>query len=142
MFLPLPPISWRQLHPILVHFTAALVPVSIAADMLGKAVRGRSLSDVGWWTLLLAAAITPLTATTGWWLRLSTEQAPAEPGAVMAFHQWLGSGLVVLLIGLCSWRGVVYRRRASPGWLYLICGSSIVLLTAYQGHLGGSMSFG
>ena len=142
MFLPLPPISWRQLHPILVHFPAALVPVSIAADAVGKAVRGRSFSDVGWWTLLLATAITPMTVATGWWLRLSTEQAPAEPDVVMVFHQWLGSGLAVLLIALCTWRGAVFRREASPGWLYLICGSSIVLLTAYQGHLGGSMSFG
>jgi len=139
MFLPLPPISWRQLHPILVHFTAALVPVSFAADVLGRAVRRSSLAEVAWWTLLLAAVITPMTAATGWWLRFSMEM---EQNPVMAFHQWLGSGLVILCIGLCAWRGVIYRREASPGWLYLICGSSVVLLTAYQGHLGGSMSFG
>src|SRR5207249_8310152 len=127
------PFSWRQLHPILVHFTAALVPVSFAADVLGRAAHRRSLADVAWWTLLLAAVITPLTAATGWWLRLSMEQVPVEQGPVMAFHQWLGSGLVILSIGLCAWRGVTYRRAASPGWLYLICCSSVVLLTAYQG---------
>src|SRR5512132_2595329 len=104
MFLPLPPISWRQLHPILVHFTAALVPVSFAADVLARAVRGRSLADVAWWTLLLAAVITPLTAATGWWLRLSMEQVAAEQASVMAFHQWLGSVLILPFIGLCAWR--------------------------------------
>src|SRR5437773_3296385 len=102
MFLPLPPISWRQLHPILVHFTAALVPVSFAADVLGRAVRRRSFAEVAWWTLLLAAVITPMTAATGWWLRLSMETGQ---NPVMAVHQWLGSGLVVLCIGLCAWRG-------------------------------------
>jgi uncharacterized membrane protein len=127
---------------MLVHFPAALVPVSVAADVLARAVRRRSLADVAWWTLLLAGVITPMTAATGWWLRLSMEQVQAEQGAVMAFHQWLGSGLTIVLIGMCAWRGVSYRREALPGWLYLFCGSSVVLLTAYQGHLGGSMSFG
>ena len=139
MLLPLPPLSWRQLHPILVHFTAALVPVSFAADVLARVVRKQSLADAAWWTLLLAAVVTPVTAATGWWLRLSMGQGPAEQGSVMAVHQWLGSVLVLPFAGLCAWRGIIRRSEASPGWQYLICGSLVVLLTAYQGHLGGTL---
>jgi uncharacterized membrane protein len=118
MFLPFPPLSWHQLHPILVHFTAALMPVSFAADVLGRAVRRRSMADAAWWTLLLAAVVTPMTAATGWWLRWSTDANASEQTSVMLYHQWLGSGLVMLFIGLCAWRGMIYRRNASPGWLY------------------------
>ena len=139
MIFPMPPFSWRQLHPILVHFTAALVPVSFAADLLAKAVRRRSLADAAWWTLLAAAVITPLTAATGWWLRLSVGRSQAEVDPLMIVHQWLGTILVLPFVALCLWRGVIQRNDASPGWRYLLCGTVIVLLTAYQGHLGGNL---
>ena len=138
MFLPMPPFSWRQLHPILVHFTAALVPLSFAADVIAKAVRRRSLADAAWWTLLAAAAVTPLTAATGWWLRLKVGQGQ-DPDPVMTTHQWIGTFLVLPFIALCVWRGLIQRKDASPGWRYLLCGTLIVLLTAYQGHLGGNL---
>ena len=139
MSFPFPPFSWRQLHPILVHFTAALVPVSFVADVLAKAVRRRSLADAAWWTLLAAAVVTPLTAATGWWLRHSIGRGQAEPQPLMTVHQWLGTFLVLPFIALCVWRGLVHRNDASPGWRYLLCGTVVVLLTAYQGHLGGSL---
>src|SRR4051794_32627659 len=100
MLLPLPPFSWRQLHPILVHFTAALVPVSFTADLLAKAVRRRSLADAAWWTLLAAAVVTPLTAATGWWLRLSMARSPTGQDPLMVVHQWLGTFLVVPFLAL------------------------------------------
>src|SRR6476469_114304 len=139
MLPPFPPFSWRQLHPILVHFTAALVPVSFTADVLAKAVRRRSLGDAAWWTLLVAAVVTPLTAATGWWLRLSVGRSQTEPDPVMTVHQWLGTFLVLPFVALCVWRGMIQRKDASPGWRYLLCGTLIVLLTAYQGHLGGAL---
>ena len=138
MNLPMPSFSWRQLHPILVHFTAALVPVSFAADLLAKAARTRSLADAAWWTLLAAAVVTPLTAATGWWLRLRG-RGDTEIDPVMTVHQWLGTFLVLPFIALCVWRGVIQRNAASPGWRYLLCGTLVVLLTAYQGHLGGNL---
>src|SRR6478736_1240687 len=104
MFVPLPPFSWRQLHPILVHFTAALVPLSFTADLIAKAARKRSLADAAWWTLLAAALVTPLTAATGWWLRLSVGRGQMEVDPVMTVHQWLGTFLVLPFIALCVWR--------------------------------------
>ncbi len=67
-----PPDSWQNIHPILVNFTAALIPASIASDLLGKVLRRQSFGDAAWWMLFYAALITPLTALTGWlWKRLA-----------------------------------------------------------------------
>jgi len=62
-----------------------------------------------------------------------------NPDPLMTVHQWLGTLLVVPFVALGAWRGTIHRDGASPGWRYLLCGACIVLLTAYQGHLGGSL---
>jgi uncharacterized membrane protein len=51
-------------HPILVNFTVALVPVSVAGDAAARLRRDESMRHAAWWTLLCSAAITPVTALT------------------------------------------------------------------------------
>jgi len=119
----------------------ALLPVSVAADSASRWTARRSLADVAWWTLLVAGIVTPLTAATGWWLS-SLMQHPPEQNAVLVAHQWIGSALALLYVALTAWRGILITRNTPPGWAYLLCGSAIVLITGYQGHLGGSMTFG
>ena len=55
-----------KLHPILVNFTAALIPVSVASDIIGRFLKNESLRSTAWWTLFYATLITPFTAITGW----------------------------------------------------------------------------
>jgi uncharacterized membrane protein len=127
-------------HPILVNFTAALVPVSLLSDVLGRLLRRPSFTAAGWWTLLYAAAVTPLTAVAGWlWLR----QMPGMDDAPMTVHKWLGTALAVALVALVLWRWRTHRRAgAVPTWPYLASAAVVVILLTVQGHLGGSMSFG
>jgi len=61
------PSSPQQFHPILVNFTAALLPLSFLSDVLGRMLRRQSLHNAGWWLLLYAVLITPLTVAAGWW---------------------------------------------------------------------------
>ena len=132
---------WRlpPLHPILVNFTAALVPVSVLSDVLGRFLRRESLTATGWWTLLFAAAVTPFTAMAGWlWLRSMGGMDMRQ----MNVHKWLGTSLSVVLILLVCWRGLLYRRSRTPGWGYLAASLLVVGALVYQGDLGGSMSFG
>jgi uncharacterized membrane protein len=85
-----------KLHPILVNFTAALAPVSVVGDAIGRLCQDESLRHTGWWTLFGATAITPFTALAGWlfWM-------PDDSGVTgMTIHKWLGTGLAVLLFGL------------------------------------------
>ncbi len=133
-------ISWHHLHPIMVNFTAALVPASVGSDLLGKITKRMSLSHAAWWTLLYAAIVTPLTATAGWfWKRQVEAGLSAE---TIWKHQWLGISLAAVFIGLAIWRGVIHRRNESPGALYFLLASAVVAALVYEGNLGGSMIFG
>ncbi len=125
------------LHPILVNFTAALIPLSLLSDLLGRAFRRDSLHATAWWTLLYAAVLTPLTALAGWLWLGRMEMTHDE----MAIHKWLGTGLAVLLFGLVAWRGRLFREGRAPGASYLGALSVVVLAVVVQGHLGGVMTF-
>src|SRR6516225_9591679 len=99
-----------RLHPILVNFTAALVPISLFSDLAGRLLKSEPLRHAAWWTLLYATAITPLTAITGWlfWM-------PGDNDAFgMTIHKWLGSALAGLLFALTAWRWSLYRRQQWP----------------------------
>jgi len=140
MGLPLPPFSWHHLHPILVNYTAALVPASIGSDLLGRLFHRESLNGAAWWMLLYAALITPLTAVFGGLLKAS--MGDAAPDQIMMIHQWLGISLAGIFIILASWRGTLYRSGRTPGLSYFSLASVVMAALVYQGHLGGSMSFG
>ncbi len=134
------PLQMTPIHPILVNFTAALVPVSFAAEVLGRWFKKPSLTGTAWWTLLAAALVTPLTAAAGWYWKNQMDM----PGnrAQMAIHQWLGISLAVLLVAMTVWRGQLFRRDRTPGCGYLAVLGVLVGLLTLQGHLGGAMSFG
>jgi uncharacterized membrane protein len=125
-------------HPIFVNFTAALIPTSLVFDLLGAWTKKESLKAAGWWTLLLAACLTPITILFGWlWMKSMPDMGQWE----MHYHKWLGTSLGVLFICLAIWRGFQFKRGRGPGWLYAIV--AIVLLGGLmvQGDLGGAMSF-
>ena len=131
-------VSDQKLHPILVNFTAALIPVSIFSDIAARLLHRETLRATAWWTLCFAACITPLTAAAGWlfWM-------PDDVGVrAMTIHKWLGTSLAALFVALAIWRGIIYRRKQWPSFIYLLLGLVLVGATAYQGHLGGDQSFG
>lgn len=126
-----------KLHPILVNFTAALVPVSVAADLAARLRRDASLRDTAWWTLLVAALVTPLTAVTGWLFWAHDDNGVTG----MAIHKWLGTALVVWLAAQLVWR---HRLKLRQEWAtagYLLAGLLLVAALVVQGHLGGAQVF-
>ena len=126
-----------KVHPILVNFTAALSPISLLSDILGRVFGRQSLRDAGWWTLFFAAVITPFTAAAGWlwWM-------PDDNGVTgMYIHKWLGTGLAVLFIGLAVWRWRFFKSDRWPGLIYLLVTLAVVGALVYQGHLGGDQVF-
>ena len=129
----LPPV-----HPILVNFTAALVPVSVISDLIGRAMRKSSLNAVGWWTMVYAAVVTPFTALAGWlWLR----SMPPMDVPEMSFHKFLGTELAVVFAVLAWWRWRAYRSGQTPSRVYLVVAVLAVAALVVQGHVGGTMSF-
>ena len=135
-----PPLSPQELHPILVNFTAALLPLALFSDLLGRWLKRSSLHSAAAWMVLYTAIITPLTGAAGWWWKIKS--AGTLPPALIAVHQWLGTSLAVVFIALAVWRWRLYRRNAVPTLGYLVFALVAVLALVYQGSLGGAMAFG
>ena len=127
-----------KLHPILVNFTVALVPVSVASDIIGRLRQNESMRNAGWWTLFYAIIVTPFTALTGWlfWMK-------DDNGVVgLTIHKWLGTGLAVLLFGLFIWRRNLHQKKQWPTLAYFVAGGVCIAALAIQGYLGGKQVFG
>ena len=135
-----PPQSPQELHPILVNFTAALLPLAFLSDLLGRWLKRASLHNAAAWMVLYAAIITPLTGLAGWWWK--SKLAGSLPANVIAVHQWLGTSLALIFIVLAIWRWRIYKQNAVPGLGYLAFAALSVLALIYQGSLGGLMVFG
>jgi plastocyanin/uncharacterized membrane protein len=134
------PNSPEELHPILVNFTAALLPLALLSDILGLLFKRRSLHHAAAWMILYEAMLTPFTVAAGWWWR---HQVGADlPQKLIAIHQWLGSTAALLFIILAVWRWNIHRREISPSIGYLALATAAVLALVYQGSLGGAMVFG
>ena len=132
--------SWTSLpfHPIFVNFTAALLPASFLFDLLAASTKKEPLRAAAWYTLLLAAIVTPITAAAGWlWLHSMGDMGMWQ----MRIHKWLGTGAAVLVILYAIWRGRLYHRGRSPGVLYMLAALVLFAALLFQGDLGGSMSF-
>lgn len=135
--------SWDHLHPILVHFTTALLPVSFFSDVVGKFTDRYSLTPAAWWMLLYGAIATPLTALAGWiWAIEIEKQTGGEAGPTLTTHEWLGISLVFGFLSLAFWRGRLFRRARKPGVVYFVVAAIIIAALMYQGYIGGKMTLG
>ena len=130
-------VTLTKLHPILVNFTAALVPVSVASDLAGRLYKSEPLRNTAWWTLLYATIVTPFTAIAGWLFWMDDDNGVTG----MTIHKWLGTALVVLLFGLFVWRRNLHRRQQWAPASYLIFGILVIAAFVVQGHLGGHQTF-
>jgi uncharacterized membrane protein len=132
--------GWSSMpfHPILVNFTAALLPTSFLFDLLAAMTKREALRGAAWYTLLLAAIVTPLTAAAGWlWLRSMGGMDHWQ----MPIHKWLGTSAAVLVILYACWRGWLYRHGRAPNLLYALAALVLFAALLFQGDLGGSMTF-
>lgn len=132
--------AFPPIHPILVNFTAALIPTSFVADLFGAWLKKDGLRATAWWTLLLAAIITPFTALFGWiWFWTGSHGS----GTLISIHQWLGTAIALAVVGMAIWRGIRFKRGGNrPGWAYGIAAAILLVGVMVQGDVGGAMSFG
>jgi uncharacterized membrane protein len=135
-----PPRGPHEFHPILVNFTAALLPLAFLSDVLGRLLKRQSLHNTAAWMVLYAAVITPLTAAAGWWWK--SKQGSDLPANLITLHQWLGTSLAVIFIALAVWRWRIQKRQIAPGLAYFVIAGIVVLALVYQGSVGGLMVFG
>jgi uncharacterized membrane protein len=129
------------LHPILVHFTIALMMASLGADTIGFLFDVASLADTGWWTMVGALAVTPLTIATG---AVSRRRIPIEEGPARSFlrsHMALGPVIFGLLIAMAVWRAVFWQHDEFVSGWYLLGLYGVGLVMTVQGYLGGELVY-
>jgi uncharacterized membrane protein len=132
-----------RVHGGATHFPIALLMVSVAFDHAGfwwrNELRRREFFAAGFYTLLIAAAASPIAVLSG--LALSQGQLLGT-GALAMHHRfvWPAFGLV---IGLAVWRLVV-REHASrrAGGRYLALATLAAAAMTAAGYWGGEMIIG
>jgi uncharacterized membrane protein len=130
------PIGLQEMHPAVVHFPIAFLPLSLGADALGRLTGDYVLMDMGRRLMPLAAASAVNAAAFG----LVAQQAVRAEGQahdLLVTHRTLNAGLVALTTALAAAR--VRRRR--PGLGYLAVGLAAAGVMGYSAYLGGRMSY-
>lgn len=130
------PMRLQELHPSLVHFPIALLPVAIGADLLGRLTGSKPLLEIGRRLIPLAAGAAALAAVAG---LAAQEEVQVEGEALDALitHRNLNLALVATATAMAAWRSS--RQRPTATYLGLgLAGAGVMTYTAY---LGGHMVY-
>jgi uncharacterized membrane protein len=126
----------HELHPSLIHFPLALLPLAIGSDLVGRVTGSSSLLDLGRRTIPLAAASGLVAGLAG--LMAQTE-VKAEGGAMdlLKTHRTLNLGLVAIAGAMAVQR----VRKEKPSAAYIGLGLVGIAAMAYSAYLGGEMVY-
>jgi uncharacterized membrane protein len=136
--------AW-QLHPVVDHFTVALVIVGILVDLLGSAMQSRTWPRTTALTLMVAGAAAAWGSqlSGGWEAERVWDNVKGPALDVLKRHAFLGNWLPWAILVLALWRlgiqivGFIAGTR--PIYLLIAVIAGGVLL--YQGHLGGELVY-
>jgi uncharacterized membrane protein len=130
------PVGLQEMHPAVVHFPIALLPLSLGADALGRLTGDYTLMEMGRRTMPVAAASAINAAAVG----LMAQQAVRAEGQahdILVTHRTLNAGLVALTTAMA----VARVRRQRPGLGYLALGLSALGVMGYSAYLGGRLPY-
>ncbi len=126
----------HELHPSLVHFPLALLPLSIGADLVGRMTGNQSLLDLGRRTMPLAAASGLVAGVAG--LMAQTEvKAKGASMDMLQTHRTLNLGLVAIAGAMAVQRS----RDEKPSAAYLGLGLMGIAAMTFSAYLGGAMVY-
>ena len=127
----------QEVHPAIVHYPLALLPVAVGADLLGRATGSEALASVGRTLMPVAAASAIVSAVTGL-VAQEEVQADGEAADLLVTHRSLNLGLVTLSTALAVHR---VRQKESPGAGYFALALAGLGAMAYSAYLGGKMVY-
>ena len=139
--------QWH-IHPVVDHFTVAVLILAVATDLLASLFSTRQWLRYAALALIVVgvAAAWGSNLTGGWEahkVRDAVKAAGGLPYDVLRRHAWLGDWLPWVFSVLVLWRigvqlfGFMARTRA----LYLLVAVLAVIVLSYQGYLGGEMVY-
>ena len=128
----------QEIHPSLVHYPLAFLPLSIGADLLARSTGNRTFAELGRYAMALAAGSAAVAAVAG---LAAQEEVDVEEGSeayeMLVTHRNMNLTLVGAATGMAMWRW--REREASPG--YLALGLGALGAVAYSAYLGGKMVY-
>jgi uncharacterized membrane protein len=139
--------TW-QLHPIINHFTIAILTIAILSDLISSIFSSRTwMRHMALSLTVLGAGSAALSWVTGDWEAdriqdlLKTLQGPAKD--VFQKHAQWGEILMYVFAFLAVWRivsqGVSFFAASRP--LYLLAGLIAIVMLFIQGFRGGRLVF-
>ncbi len=125
-----------ELHPALVHFPIALLPVAIGADALANLTGDRELRSVGKIGIGLAAASSALAGVFG---LIAQEEVSVDDRSrpILQTHRTLN----VAALGVVTALAVKRASMKRPGLGYLLAGLGAIAAVTVSGYLGGKLVY-
>jgi uncharacterized membrane protein len=126
----------HELHPMLVHFPLALLPLAVAADLAGLATGRRKWLGFGRGAIGVAAAGAVGSALTG---LIAGEEVNVEVRSrdKLMTHRNLNVAATLVSIAMALWR----RRQDRPSAAYLGTGLAGIGILGYTAYLGGELVY-
>ncbi len=126
-------------HPIVVHFTVALLVLSVVVHAASRLLPNGDLRAEAQvfarWSLWLGTGFAVATVVTGWLAYNSVTHDDASHAAMLVHRNWALASLLVFLV-VTSWSLWRYRGERQPGAMFvlvlLVAGGSL-LTTAWRG---------
>jgi uncharacterized membrane protein len=126
----------HELHPMLVHFPLALLPLAVAADLAGRATGRRGLLGLGRGAIGVAAAGAVGSVVTG--LIAGAEvNVEGRSRDMLMTHRNLNVAATLVTIAMALWR----RRQDRPSAAYLGTGLAGIGVVGYTAYLGGELVY-
>jgi uncharacterized membrane protein len=129
------------IHPIFVHFAIAMTVVAVVLDAVGRWQDRVTWQQAGRLNLSLGVGGLALAVVSGWFEnRLPRVPGPfaAQAGQLLAYHEYLGFGLLGLFAFLLIWR---WRVQGQVPISFLVLALLGVIGLAAQGYLGGEIVY-
>jgi uncharacterized membrane protein len=142
VFQYLPPLNEHNLpypdtiHPIVIHFTIAMVLFAVFCDVVGYFTKNSRLYEVSWWNLAFATISIFIAVIFG-----QIEAGLAEPYDAAAdtlnLHTTIGWSLAALLSGVTGWRYVIrLQNKPQLPIPYFVLSFALVGVVLIQSYLG------
>ncbi|OGL40806.1 MAG: hypothetical protein A3C43_00610 [Candidatus Schekmanbacteria bacterium RIFCSPHIGHO2_02_FULL_38_11] len=129
------------IHPMMVHFTIALLSVGFLCDLLARFTKSESLKNAAWWNLLFGFFAIIATALTGWLAARSIPHSEATH-EIMEIHEILGFTALGIFAVLLLWRILI---RANIITRFFILSTAVWLIGVgvifAGGYYGGKLVY-
>ncbi len=126
----------QELHPSIVHFPIAVLPIALGADLLGRLTGSRALSEVGRVLMPVAAAGAAVSAATGL-IAQQEVNAGGVAGDILVTHRNLNLSLTAITALMAARRW----SEDEAGVGYLALGLAGLGALSYSAYLGGKMVY-